>query len=403
MPDNALSNPIASLYPQPPQQNNNSNALLNDPAKVIGLMRGIQDYRLKQQQFDALSQQPQATLDNTNIANQTAMMQQQAAASRATSSLIGSYLAGNPNPTADDVRDAKAFAARSLPNVATQYPDMIPAAGDVVLKHPKGIKFGAGTLLNSQLSPDSASTLVEGTPNPATGAARKITVPESNLTGGRDVALPPGDQKVLEANKEAYTAAQERSAVTQANLRKLETAYPLVQQLSSANFGPGSAEFAKLKGALTTAGIIDPNTSDLKVRQEVGKYLLNYAQGAANAGRSDHALSSAIGSNPNLDLVQPANLALIRNQIGMDKADASIPVLFKQQHPNVNDKASFNDFQANFYRDYDPRAYTYDKMSGEERRELIDSLGAKNSPAYQKFAKTYNQLKRANFVTPNGQ
>src|SRR5579872_5292559 len=74
-------NALSSLYPQPPQQNN-TNALINDPARVIGLMSGLQDFRLKQQQFDALSRQPQATLDNTNIANQTAMMQQQAAASR---------------------------------------------------------------------------------------------------------------------------------------------------------------------------------------------------------------------------------------------------------------------------------------------------------------------------------
>src|SRR3984957_2256934 len=308
-------NALSSLYPPPPQQNNNTNALLSDPAKVIGLLGAVQDYQLKQRQFNALSQQPDAVLAGQNIQNQTAQMQQQALAARVVHGVMGNYLAGIKNPTADDVRSAAALAARSAPDVAVKYPDIITAASDVVTKHPNGIKYGAGLLLNSQLSPETASSLVEAPPNPVTGATRKMTVPESNLAGGRDVGLPPGDQKVLEANKEAYTADQERSAATQANLRKLETVYPLVQQLGNSNFGPGSPEFAKLKGALTTAGIIDPNTSDLKVRQEVGKYLLNYAQGAANAVRSDHALSSAIGSNPNLDLTQPANLALIRNQI----------------------------------------------------------------------------------------
>jgi hypothetical protein len=396
-------NALSSLYPQPPQQNNNANALLSDPAKVVGLVNALNQNRLFTATFDAQSQIPQTTLEGQQISNATAQMQQQALAARVVHGVMGNYLAGIKKPTADDVRGAAALAARSAPDVALKYPDIITAASDVVTKHPQGIKYGAGLLLNSQLSPETASSLVEAPPNPVTGAARKMTVPESNLAGGRDVALPPGDQKVLEANKEAYTADQERSAATQANLRKLETVYPLVQQLGNSNFGPGSAEFAKLKGALTTAGIIDPNTSDLKVRQEVGKYLLNYAQGASNAGRSDHALSTAIGSNPNLDLTQPANLALVRNQIGMDKADAAIPVLFHQQHPNANDKASYNDFKANFYRNYDPRAFIYDKMAPEERRELIDSLGSKQSQAYQKFAKTYDQLKKSNFVTPNAQ
>ena len=393
-------NALSSLYPQPPQQPSNTNVLVSDPTKVIGLLSGIQDYRLKQQQFDALAQQPGAVLAGQNISNQTAQMQQQALAARVVHGVMGNYLAGIKNPTADDVRGAAALAARSVPDVAIKYPDIITAASDVVTKHPNGIKYGAGLLLNSQLSPETASSLVEAPPNPVTGAARKMTVPESNLAGGRDVALPPGESEQIGEPKKVYLADQERSATTQANLRKLEMVYPLVQQLGNSNFGPGSAEFAKVKGALVTAGVIDPNTSDLKVRQEAGKYLLNYAQGAQNAGRSDHALSAAIGSNPNLDLTQPANLALIRNQIGMDKADAAIPVLFNQLHPSDTSKRYYKEFKANFYRDYDQRAFFYDKMSPDERRQLVDSLGAKDSAAYKKFAKSYADLKSAGFLSP---
>jgi hypothetical protein len=167
---------------------------------------------------------------------------------------------------------------------------------------------------------------------------------------------------------------------------------PLVSQLSHFNFGPGSDDINKVKGMLTTLGITGVNPSDeLAVRQEVNKKLLQYARGARDSGRSDSALSTAIESNPNLDLTQPANMALIRNQIGMDKQDASIPLA-------AGGWPGYQSFKNNWYQNTDPRGFapmsntdlsTLDKSlpkGSPERKKLINSiktgvqLGVVNGP-----------------------
>lgn len=382
-------------YPQTPQPNQ-GNALLSDPSRAIGMLSQIQDYRLKQQQFNALSQQPQAALTGQNISNTTAQLSQDEQGTQIAAHYLGSL---PDNATPDQINRMTMAIRATHPNISAQ---TINNVADMALRNPKGIGDGLVTIRMMGVSPEAMVTRVPGTPAPS-GAPTTQSFSTAARAGTQEVGLAPGNAEMISEPKKAYVADQERAATTQGNLRKLETVYPLIQELGNSNFGPGSAEFAKVKGALATAGIIDPNTSDLKVRQEVGKYLLNYAQGAANAGRSDHALSAAIGSNPNLDLVQPANLALVRNQIGFDRADSAINVLFDQLHPDDTEKRGYNKFRANFYRDYDQRAFTYDMMSPDERRQLITSLGSKNSPAYKKFARTYGELKSAGIITPNAQ
>ena len=384
------------LYPQAPQSPQNSNALLSDPSRAIGLLSQIQDYRIKQQQFPALAQQPQAALTGQNIANTTAQLSQDEAGTQIAAHYLGSL---PDNATPDQINRMTMAIRATHPNISAQ---TINNVADLALKDPKSIGNGLVTVRMMGVSPETMTSRVVAPPAPS-GAPQTQPFSTAARAGTQQVGLAPGESELISEPKKAYLVDQERATTTQGNLRKLENVYPLVQQLSNANFGPGSAEFAKIKGALITAGIIDPNTSDLQVRQEVGKYLLNYAQGAANAGRSDHALSAAIGSNPNLDLTQPANLNLVRNQIGMDRADSAIPTLFDQLHPNDANKRDYNKFRTSFYRDYDQRAFTYDMLSPDERRKLIDSLGAKNSPAYRKFAKTYGELKSAGIITPNAQ
>lgn len=429
-------NSIASLYPQPTPSSGGSLATMN-PLQVVAmanyaqqLQNSRQSFQNNQQLMDARqatgsayqgSLNDDGTIDLTKLSSAlrdnpaaaygmsetvSRMLDQRGAQQQQNFQrqkfLADSFSIIDPKkPTQEQVHNWTAMTARNNPDIPSS---VINGMAQTALADPKGLAHGVGVMRNMALGAAGTSERTEGPPDPTTGAPTSISKGEANLAQGAiPTGLPPGDAGVLAANKKNYTEDQERSTATQANLRKLETVYPLVQQLSNSNFGPGSSEFAKLKGAFITAGVIDPTTSDATVRQMAGKYLLNYAQGAQSAGRSDHALSTAIGSNPNLDLTQPANLHLIRNQIGMDKADAAMPILFKQQHPNANDKASYNDFKQNYYRNFDQRAFIYDKMDPDERRNLIDSLGPKNSPAYQKFAKTYDALKKSSFVTPNGQ
>lgn len=316
---------------------------------------------------------------------------------------IFGQLATKPVITAQDISQAKAAAAaQGVPGgIIQEFASSIPRVNSK--KDQDSLKDWATSQSNLARGPEAtAAPVTVQTPNGPVQYSEGAVARARN-GGGAAIGLAPGQTEQIETPKKVYLSDQEKSATTQANLRQLETVYPLIKQLGSANFGPGSEGFAKVKGALITAGVIDPNTSDATVRQEANKYMLKYARGAQDAGRSDHALSAAIGSNPNLDLTQPANLSLIRNQIGMDKADAAIPVLFDKLYPGDANKKDYQNFKTNFYRNYDQRAFAYDKMSPDERRQLIDSLGPKNSPAYKKFAQTYSELKSAKFINPNGQ
>jgi hypothetical protein len=182
---------VSSLYPQPPAPPQpQQNALTGDPLRMIGALGQLQYYQIRRQQAPALEQQPAAALANTQLANTTARMAQQADAQRRVAGGLGAMIPDNA--TKDDVLSATAYFARSNPDIATQYPDMIPAASDVVLHHPKGITFGKNILLNSALSPGEASTLVQAHPGPG-GVERKMTVPASNLVGTRDVGQPVGE------------------------------------------------------------------------------------------------------------------------------------------------------------------------------------------------------------------
>ncbi len=407
---------------QTPQQN---------PLQVLQMLGALNQAKLFNQEFQARQAIGNAYRDNTGVNGELNTpglrsqigqtggflagegLSQATANSSADAALKSTYqgilrqtfgqLATKPVITDEDISNAKADAARQgVPGSFIQdYAATMPVGGS--RKGQAALKDWA--VSQSNLSRGSDATAQGRIIRTPTG---DVEIPEGMAArgrseGGLQVGLAPGQDTQISEPKKAYLADQERSATTQANMRQLETVYPLIKQLGNSNFGPGSEGFAKIKGALITAGVIDPNTSDATVRQEANKYMLKYARGAQDAGRSDHALSAAIGSNPNLDLTQPANLSLIRNQIGMDKADAAIPVLFDKIYPGDNDKKDYKTFKTNFYRNYDQRAFTYDKMSPDERRQLIDSLGPKNSAAYKKFAQTYSELKSSGFINPNGQ
>jgi hypothetical protein len=248
----------------------------------------------------------------------------------------------------------------------------------------------------AQAAPVQAGVNPDLTPKVVTGgkAAEMARQPEG-FAGG----AAPGATEVAAADKKAIFEDQLRASNTMGNVRPLQQALPLISQLGSANFGPGSAEFSKIKGALTTAGIIDPNTSDLQVRQEANKYLLKYAAGAQSAGRSDSALSAALGSNPNLDLTQPANLALVKNQIGMDRMDAATTKAFGT---DAKPGQTYSEYKSGYNQATDPRAFSFDIMSPDERAKVKASLGATTSPAYKKFVHSYNLAKQSGMLTPGG-
>ena len=364
---------LSALYPQPPQQNTN---LLADPAKAIGLLSGIQDYRLKQEQFNALSQQPAAALQGQNISNASAQQAQQEAASRAVSRIMGGYLAGIHKPGPDDVRSAAAFAARSLPDVATRYPDIISAASATGRRNP-------GLLINSGLSPEGQSGEVTGTPTSA-GQQTILKVPASNMGIGRVTSLPQGS----DISSSAMQADLAREGSYQSDINPLRKALELAQKLGPGGMAPGSKgrqEFESFVYGLAPS-LVPANMQDkIKNYAELEKYLVNNAsQRAQNLGpHTNEGLATATTGSPNVHINDLAGVDLIKAQLAIRNMEhAQVMQAAKGGGPNyTTNKAAFSSL-------HDPRAYAINTMSPDDIKKLQATL---KGPERAKF----NQSLRA--------
>src|SRR5882757_6321074 len=103
-------NALSGLYPQPPAQSQN---IANDPAKVIGIVNALNQNKMFNATFPALSQQPQANLEGTQIANTSAQLEQHAKQQSFLIDSLGS-LADDPKLNYDKVRNTAAMFARNL-------------------------------------------------------------------------------------------------------------------------------------------------------------------------------------------------------------------------------------------------------------------------------------------------
>jgi hypothetical protein len=418
MPDSG--NPDAGLYPQPVQPQQNA---LNNPLQLLGAMQQVNALR----QFNATQAagraaqgalNPDGTIDlnrySTGLQNPdvapvgqqavgTMLEQRQQQISNSTNALglatnqnqallnVYGPIANNPNAKPEDVYAASAQAARmGIPG------SMITPIQQGILSDPKGIHTGAQKVYSQQLG-TSGATQVTGSPT-TEGAPTQVGVATAGFGAGpRATDLPPGQHEAIAANQAAFVNDQQAASAKFANIRPLQNALPLISQLSNTSFGPGSAQFNQVKAGLITAGIIPADTADVAVRQEVNKYLNVYASAARGADRSDQGLNQALHSNPGLDLTQPANLALVKNQIGMDRMDAAAPIAFN------GDKAQYNSYKSTYYQNNDPRAFSFDLMTPQERTTLLAKIGPKNAsnPAWVKFNHSLGIARNAAGVTPD--
>ena len=404
-----------SFYPKPAQ--NGFGSLT--PGGVVGLVQGINDIQGKQGIAGAYRNNvnPDGTLDQPGLLRDLANSGQYAgegvnqglANARSAVDLgeakmkgLGnafSSLTGVDSPTKKDVYDLSARLAVSgiPPADIKKYQDFILSG-----KTPDAIKRNA-SIVGNQVLGQGAGELVQGGFDPVT--KQPILVPRGRVntqgaTGGVITQPMEGSTGAVGESQKSFVEDQKRAAGTLANLRNLDIALPLVQKLNSKDFGPGSPSYANVRRAFITMGAIDPNNTSVPDREQVNKYLLKYATLAQNAGRSDQALGAALNSNPNIDLTQPSNLHLMKNQIGLDKMEAALPGIFKVEHPTQSDEATYNDYKSRYFNRIDRRVFSYDKLTPEERRDLIKELGGPKSAAYKKFNQSYELAKQSGMITP---
>jgi hypothetical protein len=436
----SLGNPLASLYPQPAQQP--QNLLASNPLAALDIVRQLNANALFQQQFASQKgissafqagvnpdgsvdpsrvaqglQNPNITLGAGDAAN-TMLAQRQAQIGLAQQQFnLGSgqsqyvqgqlaALAAKPGATWNDLAD-------TMTNIGAQTPE-IPSSriSSFLAGVPQNASPAQIKKYVAQQGLGAAGPAFALSPMGATAAnGSTANVPQgSTAYGGVPTSLAPGEAGALSANRTAYVNDQQNSANILGAVRPLQQAIPLIQQLNHTDFGPGSAQFSQLKGALETAGLIPQGSgaaNELAIRQEVNKKLNQYISASPTANRSDAQLSQAISSNANMDLTQGAAFNLVKNKLESDLMDAALPASYAAKYPPRNgqdlDTAHYLTHKGDYYPATDQRAFSFGSSTPQERQAIVQSLGKPGSAAYQKFNNSLKTAATVGAFSPPGQ
>lgn len=378
-----------SLYPQaaaPPQS-----LATGSPQNMIGTIQGLQN------------------LQSQQIANTTAQFQQENAMRTAVQGAYSTGLAGNPNPTAEDVHNLSATISRSLPQIATTRPDIINAAAGMLLKNPKGIKNGVDTMRNMNLSPEAASSLVAAPPNPVTGQPQQQTLATSNTGPGvRPAGLPPGFTEVATGPAGAGGISNMASMANDAPNQKalLENLNSLSDEAIS---GP-SSDFEKRANALAQRLFpgkgISLSTKQLASSEEYGKISEQLAGQQAVAAHSTNAfLTNAYNTNPNLYLSKVGRQGITHMLQGnldsvVAKNDSWDAYATGEIDGQKHSPAEFANWNRQFNADFNPRAFQYARMTPEERSNFRSTIPANQQ---QKFFNTLQNYQSKGWIDMAGQ
>jgi hypothetical protein len=364
-----------SLYPQPPQAAAQG-LLQGDPLKLIGALQGIQSYQLQQQQIPALAKQPGATLQGTylsnrgtQIQNDTALLQQRDAQRKIVANAFGTALTGMENPTADDVHNLTTYLSKLFPDIPAR---VFNETASLALRHPQGIRYGAGMLLNTGLSPEAASARVPGPPDAVTGAPTDRPVTAANLPSAAKsvVGLPPGSS----TSAEVYQRDLVRAGNFKQDIYPLERALELAKKLGPGGMAPGSKtrqDFESMVYGMMPSLVPEAMKEKIKNYAELEKYLVqNASQRAQNLGpHTNEGLAAATTGSPNVHINDLAGIDLIKAQIALRKMEHAQTLQAARSGP-----ANYTLEKGKFSAGQDPRAYALETMEPEQIQNLTKSL-----------------------------
>ena len=295
-------------------------------------------------------------------------MQQQEGASRAVSRIMGGYLAGIPKPTADDVRSAAAFAARSLPNVAVKYPDIISAASATGRRNP-------GLLINSGLSPEAQSGEVTGTPTGG-GAETKLKLPASNMGTGRVVGMAPGESE-LNASPAGRAASLQATATSSpqyhADLENLRTDSKILDNLGGPTFEV-EKKLNQLSSRIGGFGIT-MTPDQLKAGESFDKIVngISLRQGQM-FGNTDAGRNMTLGATPNTSMSKFGREGMIDMAQGnQDAVDAARRAWLKARANGATVK-DHDLFMDQIGQQMDPRVFQFNRLSRDNQQKFLSQM-----------------------------
>ena len=369
----------SALFPQPPQQNQQSNSLLSNPGQAIGLMQGLQNLQIQRQQMPALVQQPAAQLRQTNVGTEGALQDQQKDfADNATRSIAGYLASVRPGtPISDEMlREAAAVTANKYGRQSKLFPDVIPGLRQVLMES----KDRAGTIARLQSSILPVGTATESSPigvDPNTGqpvyGTRSQQLNRAS-GGGYPQAAPVG----TEANTGAMLADQQRTSGYAQEISRNEKALDLIKKLGIGATGPGSDKAQQFESAIVR---LFPNIASEALKNKVSqwdqlhKYLVNGAQEAAQqqGPHTNAGLATSITGRPNADISSMANEELLH----MNNAYRRLEQTQVDQAAKYGGRTNYLGEKNRLSTELDPDAFRIMAMTPDERK----AKAKKMSPA----------------------
>lgn len=188
-----------------------------------------------------------------------------------------------------------------------------------------------------------------------------------------------GPPPMFEEGKKQLALDQEVATSRLTAIKPAVQALDLMDQLQHS--GPGTAKFTQIVAAMKNAGIIPIQTKNdqTAITQEIIKKLNQYVSSSGAAQRSDasQTLKEASSPNPNVQIL-PALKKLTEDQIALDRIEAARPGAFSDEKGTQRiDMHNYGQHRSTFPASMDERAFILDRMSPEDRQQLISDMSKK--------------------------
>lgn len=372
-----VQSPSYPGYPAAPSPQ--QGALTGDPLRLIGALRELQEYGIRQQQAPALAQQPAAALAGQNISNVSAQQEQDAQAMSIAGGAYGA-LSNLENPTADDVHNRTAWLA-----TATHIPsDRLNAISEQILKDPQGIKHGAANFQATAMGPAAAASRTPGPPG-VTGAPQSLPLGAATIAG----AVPTGPPMGAEASSGLMQADAARAGNFGQEIYPWQQALQKLQALGPGGTGPGTKGRQDFESFLygispSISGMLGVNPEKIQNYAEAEKYLTNATQqrAAGFGSHTDAQLATALSGSPNVHIndlaatdVTKAAIALRRMEHAQYVQNSGTTVMDPATGKTVQGgPINYSANKAKWASSQDPRAYALDLMTPAQVTALNKSL-----------------------------
>lgn len=197
-----------------------------------------------------------------------------------------------------------------------------------------------------------------------------------------------GQTRVAEGGADAYVRDLQAAAGSGGELANLQAALGNLNALGAEGTGPGTQGRKRIASFLNSAGLGRLPGVDPKRIEDLDE-ATNYLASAARSGTLNAAPGQAPGAGspttPDIgEISQPAAANLVRAQIGLKRLQQAQA----RSYTGRDNGAGYAQHAADFASGQDPRAFSFDLRTPAEKQKLLQSLGPKDGPAYQKFIKS---------------